>query len=175
MLTGSNKKLSALTTSRLLYRHMEHVRRKGKRKTAPGNDAFDIRAEAESCAHRVEPRSIGGTARTVLEFIQCIHYRINACRFTRRVCEIRTPAGREQLLRINLDRGTVAFAQRLKRRGLIRVGRAQRSDVTQVLGISYRELGVGVARNWNLPERLVDGMQRLSADPYHSHTLMPLQ
>jgi HD-like signal output (HDOD) protein len=31
----------------------------------------------------------------------------------------------------------------------------------RVLGISYRELGVGVARHWNFPERLVEGMQKL--------------
>lgn len=32
----------------------------------------------------------------------------------------------------------------------------------QVLGISYRELGVGVAQHWNFPDRLVQGMQRLT-------------
>jgi hypothetical protein len=31
-----------------------------------------------------------------------------------------------------------------------------------VLGISYRDLSVGIARQWNFPERLVEGMQRLT-------------
>lgn len=33
----------------------------------------------------------------------------------------------------------------------------------QVLGISYAELGVGVAKHWNFPDRLVEGMQRIDA------------
>jgi hypothetical protein len=30
-----------------------------------------------------------------------------------------------------------------------------------VLGISYRDLGVGIAKHWNFPERLIEGMQSL--------------
>jgi len=34
---------------------------------------------------------------------------------------------------------------------------------TEVLGVSYRELGVGMARQWNFPDRLVQGMQPVTA------------
>ena len=42
-------------------------------------------------------------------------------------------------------------------------GVSEEQAALQVLGISYRELGIGVARHWNFPDRLLDGMQRLSA------------
>jgi len=34
----------------------------------------------------------------------------------------------------------------------------------EVLGISYNELGTGLARNWNFPSRLLHGMQSLPSD-----------
>ena len=34
----------------------------------------------------------------------------------------------------------------------------------KVLGLSYNDLGIGVAKNWNFPSRLVAGMQKLSKD-----------
>lgn len=34
----------------------------------------------------------------------------------------------------------------------------------KVLGLSYNDLGVGVAKSWNFPGRLVAGMQKLSGD-----------
>lgn len=34
----------------------------------------------------------------------------------------------------------------------------------KVLGLSYNDLGVGVARSWNFPGRLLSGMQKLPAD-----------
>ncbi len=34
-----------------------------------------------------------------------------------------------------------------------------------VLGISHEELGIGVARSWNLPEKIVNSMQHMAAAP----------
>jgi len=46
---------------------------------------------------------------------------------------------------------------------LIATGVSVEKAAEQVLGISYRDLGVGVARHWNLPDKLVEGMQSLAA------------
>lgn len=48
-------------------------------------------------------------------------------------------------------------------RSLMETGMPEEQAAAQVLGISYRELGVGVARHWNFPDRLVEGMQSLKA------------
>ena len=34
----------------------------------------------------------------------------------------------------------------------------------EVLGISYNELGLGIARSWNFPDTLISGMQKLKGD-----------
>lgn len=44
---------------------------------------------------------------------------------------------------------------------LMETGLQEEQAAAQVLGISYRDLGVGVARHWNLPDKLVEGMQSL--------------
>jgi HD-like signal output (HDOD) protein len=46
---------------------------------------------------------------------------------------------------------------------LMQTGLPEEQAAERVLGISYRELGVGVARHWNLPDKLVEGMQSLTA------------
>jgi HD-like signal output (HDOD) protein len=46
---------------------------------------------------------------------------------------------------------------------LMQTGLPEEAAAERVLGISYRELGVGIARHWNFPDRLVEGMQRLPA------------
>jgi HD-like signal output (HDOD) protein len=46
-------------------------------------------------------------------------------------------------------------------RALMETGVSEDEAAERVLGISYRELGVGVARHWNFPDRLLRGMQRL--------------
>lgn len=33
----------------------------------------------------------------------------------------------------------------------------------KVLGVSYNELGIGIAKTWNFPDRLISGMQKLQA------------
>ena len=48
-------------------------------------------------------------------------------------------------------------------RSLMQKGVPEEQAAEQVLGITYRELGVGVARHWSFPDRLVEGMQRLAA------------
>jgi hypothetical protein len=48
-------------------------------------------------------------------------------------------------------------------RSLMQTGLSEEQAAERVLGISYRELGVGVARHWNFPDRLVEGMQSLAA------------
>ncbi|HEY0563732.1 MAG TPA: HDOD domain-containing protein, partial [Methylophilus sp.] len=35
---------------------------------------------------------------------------------------------------------------------------------TQVLGVTYNELGIGIAKSWNFPLRLIRGMRKLSGD-----------
>lgn len=46
---------------------------------------------------------------------------------------------------------------------LVAAGMAEDAAAAQVIGISYRKLGVGLARHWNFPDRLVEGMQSLPA------------
>ena len=46
-------------------------------------------------------------------------------------------------------------------RALMDKGVAEEQAAEKVLGISYRDLGVGIARHWNFPDRLVEGMQSL--------------
>jgi HD-like signal output (HDOD) protein len=45
---------------------------------------------------------------------------------------------------------------------LVATGMAEEQASQQVLGISYGELGIGVARHWSFPDRLVEGMQSLT-------------
>jgi HD-like signal output (HDOD) protein len=46
---------------------------------------------------------------------------------------------------------------------LMATGLSEDQASTKVLGVSYRELGVGMARQWNFPDRLVQGMQPVTA------------
>ena len=55
------------------------------------------------------------------------------------------------------------YEESRKVRSLVEQGIAEEQAAEQVLGISYQKLGVGVARHWNFPDRLVDGMQRMTA------------
>lgn len=48
-------------------------------------------------------------------------------------------------------------------RSLMETGLPEQLAAERVLGISYRELGVGVAQHWNFPDRLLEGMQTLAA------------
>jgi HD-like signal output (HDOD) protein len=50
-----------------------------------------------------------------------------------------------------------------KVRTLVEQGMAEEQAAEHVLGISYQQLGIGVARHWNFPDRLVEGMQRMAA------------
>ena len=45
---------------------------------------------------------------------------------------------------------------------LVEQGRSEENAAIKVLGISYPELGMGVAHSWNFPPRLVAGMRKLS-------------
>ncbi|HVF18386.1 MAG TPA: HDOD domain-containing protein, partial [Steroidobacteraceae bacterium] len=45
-------------------------------------------------------------------------------------------------------------------RSLMETGISEEQASERILGISYRDLGVGVARHWNFPDRLVEVMQR---------------
>lgn len=47
---------------------------------------------------------------------------------------------------------------------LVEQGESEDKAARKVLGISYNDLGVGVARSWNFPERMIAGMQRLSGE-----------
>jgi len=54
------------------------------------------------------------------------------------------------------------YEESRKVRSLMEEGLSEEQASEQVLGISFRNLGVGVARHWNFPDRLVEGMQTLA-------------
>lgn len=54
------------------------------------------------------------------------------------------------------------YEESRKVRELMTSGVAEEQAAEQVLGISYAELGIGVARQWNFPDRLIEGMQRVA-------------
>lgn len=47
---------------------------------------------------------------------------------------------------------------------LMEQGENEDKAARKVLGLTYNELGVGIAKSWNFPDRLVAGMQKLSGD-----------
>ncbi len=47
---------------------------------------------------------------------------------------------------------------------LVEQGESEEKAAIKILGVSYPELGVGVARSWNFPPRLVAGMRKLGSD-----------
>lgn len=47
---------------------------------------------------------------------------------------------------------------------LVTQGISESQASHQVLGISYNDLGTSIARNWNFPDRLQTGMQRITSD-----------
>ncbi|HKQ82849.1 MAG TPA: HDOD domain-containing protein [Steroidobacteraceae bacterium] len=55
------------------------------------------------------------------------------------------------------------YEERRQIQSLIETGVPEELAAERVLGISYRDLGIGVAKHWNFPDRLVEGMQRLTA------------
>src|SRR3569833_1577681 len=46
---------------------------------------------------------------------------------------------------------------------LVAAGMPEEAAAAQVIKITYRKLGVGLAQHWNFPDRLVEGMQSLPA------------
>jgi HD-like signal output (HDOD) protein len=56
------------------------------------------------------------------------------------------------------------YEESRKVRALTETGVPEEQAVERVIGISYHELGIGVARRWNFPDRLLEGMQRLPAN-----------
>lgn len=55
------------------------------------------------------------------------------------------------------------YEENVQIRVLMEKGMSEDAAAQQVLGISYRDLGVGVAQQWNFPERLIEGMQTLAS------------
>ncbi len=47
---------------------------------------------------------------------------------------------------------------------LMELGETEDKASRKVLGLTYNELGIGIAKSWNFPERLVAGMQKLTGD-----------
>ncbi len=47
---------------------------------------------------------------------------------------------------------------------LMKQGESEEEAAVRILGISYAELGMSVARNWNFPPRLLTGMRKLSGE-----------
>jgi serine/threonine protein kinase len=44
---------------------------------------------------------------------------------------------------------------------LVEQGKTEEQAAIQVLGLTYNQIGIGVAKSWNFPKRLLDGMERL--------------
>jgi HD-like signal output (HDOD) protein len=55
------------------------------------------------------------------------------------------------------------FEESQQIRALMKGGASEEQAAVQVLGITFRDLGVGVARHWNFPDKLIEGMQSLKA------------
>jgi HD-like signal output (HDOD) protein len=53
------------------------------------------------------------------------------------------------------------YEENLQIRALAETGLSEEHAAERVLGISYRDLGVGIAKHWNFPDRLIEGMQSL--------------
>jgi serine/threonine protein kinase len=49
-------------------------------------------------------------------------------------------------------------------------GMDEEQAAMKVLGVSYNELGIGIAKTWNFPDRLISGMQKLQAGKIASPT-----
>jgi len=47
---------------------------------------------------------------------------------------------------------------------LVEQGESEDKAAIQVLGISYNELGIGIAKSWSFPPRLIIGMRKLTGD-----------
>ncbi|OIR17772.1 HDOD domain protein [mine drainage metagenome] len=47
---------------------------------------------------------------------------------------------------------------------MIEQGQSENDASIQILGISYSELGIGIAKSWNFPPRLIAGMRKLAGD-----------
>lgn len=47
---------------------------------------------------------------------------------------------------------------------LMEQGENEDKAALKVLGVTYNDLGIGIVKSWNFPERLVAGMQKLSGD-----------
>jgi HD-like signal output (HDOD) protein len=65
----------------------------------------------------------------------------------------------------NLGKLVVTFflyEESKKIRLLAAQGMAEEEAATQVLGISFRALGVALAKHWNFPDRLIEGIQSLA-------------
>lgn len=44
---------------------------------------------------------------------------------------------------------------------LVEQGQNEEQAAIKVLGLTYNQIGIGVAKSWNFPQRLLDGMERL--------------
>ncbi len=55
------------------------------------------------------------------------------------------------------------YEERQQIRAFMDKGMPEDAAAERVLGISYRDLGVGMAREWNFPGRLIEGMETLSS------------
>ncbi|OIQ79083.1 serine/threonine-protein kinase PknB [mine drainage metagenome] len=47
---------------------------------------------------------------------------------------------------------------------LIEQGESESRAALKVLGVTYNDLGISIAKNWNFPDRLIAGMQKLSGE-----------
>jgi serine/threonine protein kinase len=55
------------------------------------------------------------------------------------------------------------FDERQEISRLVEQGRSEDQAAIKVLGLTCNQIGIGVARSWNFPKRLLDGMERLPA------------
>ncbi|MBI5890090.1 MAG: HDOD domain-containing protein [Nitrosomonadales bacterium] len=55
------------------------------------------------------------------------------------------------------------FDERQEISRLVEQGQSEENAAIKVLGLTCNQIGIGVARSWNFPKRLLDGMERLPA------------
>ena len=58
---------------------------------------------------------------------------------------------------------------------IIEQGQSEDQAVIQVLGLTYNQIGIGVAKSWNFPKRLLDGMEKLPGNEPVKKPKLPIE
>jgi serine/threonine protein kinase len=58
---------------------------------------------------------------------------------------------------------------------IVEQGQSEDQAVIKVLGLTYNEIGIGVAKSWNFPKRLIDGMEKLPGNEPVKKPKLPIE